>query len=505
MNMKYRVLLLTLLVLGHFGCSDFLEESSMDEVRPSTVDDLMQVMVGEGYPFSNTLDAFQDFLTDDVQCFGAQNESTLEPLVENLRYIFTWSDEMFDDMTGENVNAWRAYYGKIMGCNTVIDCMSEVTGSQAAKDNLRGQALTMRSWYYFMLVNLYGLPYNYGNPEENPGVPLKLTMDIAGEYYTRNSVAEVYAQIEADLLEGIALLEANPLPTSLYKLDALAAKAMLSRVYLFMENWDEALKYADQVLAVKSDLLSLASANADAFTWQSESSFGVYNESVSNEIIWMYSDMDEAGALYPAGGFLYRSAFGVSNDLMGMYEFVNDPDGENYKDLRPFIFYSSAACFLPPGIPTIYQEFGHKGGKQFRESPSKGIRTAELYLNRAESYIRKYMESGDDSYRRLALNDLNEIREHRYDTRNAAYVPVDIQNADELYKFYQDERRRELSFEDHRWFDLRRYGMPSITHNYFVESTNTQEVSLTEGDLRYVLPIPRVVLNRNPSLVQNER
>lgn len=69
--MKYSTLLLVLFMLGFAGCSDFLEESSLDEIRPSSIDDLMQIMVGEVYPLSNTVRSFQDFLTDDVECFGA--------------------------------------------------------------------------------------------------------------------------------------------------------------------------------------------------------------------------------------------------------------------------------------------------------------------------------------------------------------------------------------------------------------------------------------------------
>ena len=59
--MKY--ILVLFLTLGLAGCSDFLEESSQDEVRPTTVDDLMQVMVGEAYPMDNIIDSYLDFLT----------------------------------------------------------------------------------------------------------------------------------------------------------------------------------------------------------------------------------------------------------------------------------------------------------------------------------------------------------------------------------------------------------------------------------------------------------
>lgn len=258
--MKYSTLLLVLFMLGFAGCSDFLEESSLDEIRPSSIDDLMQIMVGEVYPLSNTVRSFQDFLTDDVECFGAQGQELMESPIENLYFLFSWDNEMFNERAGshERVNAWKVYYNKIMGANTVLEYLDEVIGEQASKDNLRGQALTMRGWYYFLLVNLFGLPYNYGDPTENMGVPLKLKMEITGSYYRRNSVAEVYEQIEKDLLDGINLLENNPIVMSEYKINALAAKSILSRVYLYMENWDGVLRYTNEVLAEKSELTALA-------------------------------------------------------------------------------------------------------------------------------------------------------------------------------------------------------------------------------------------------------
>ena len=504
--MKYRKLLLMLFVLSFVGCSDFLEESSQDEVRPSSIDDLMQIMVGEVYPMSNTIRGFQDFLTDDVECFGAQNQEILEAPIENMYWLFSWSNEMFDEGAGvhDKTNVWKVYYNKIMGANTVLEYIDEVKGDQEAKDNLRGQALTMRAWYYFSLVNIFGMPYNYGDPAENPGVPLKLKMEITGGYYKRNTVAEVYEQIEEDLLAGVDLLEKNPMSMSEYKISVLAAKSILSRVYLYMEDWDGALKYANEVLAVKPTLTALASAEDAAFAWQGKSPFGVYNVATSDEVIWIYSNTGEIGSLYSSGGYNYRSGFGVSDDLMDLYEFVNDIDKKNYMDLRPFMYFVSSAYIQPAGA-IYYQLYAFKGGKSSSTIGGKGIRTAELYLNRAEVYVRKYMASGDDSYRQLALADLNELRSHRYDTRNAAYVPKDIRDANELFEFYKDERRRELCFEDHRWFDLRRYGMPSITHTYFISTDNKEEITLVEKDPRYALPIPRVALNRNPLLIQNER
>ena len=148
--MKYSTLLLVLFMLGFAVCSDFLEESSVVEIRPSSIDDLMQIMVGEVYPLSNPVRSFQDFLTDVVECFGAQGQELMESPIENLYFLFSWDNEMFNERAGahERVNAWKVYYNKIMGANTVLEYLDEVIGEQASKDNLRGQALTMRGWIY---------------------------------------------------------------------------------------------------------------------------------------------------------------------------------------------------------------------------------------------------------------------------------------------------------------------------------------------------------------------
>lgn len=495
-------ILFLLLLLGFVSCSDFLEESSQDEVRPSTADDLMQVMVGEGYPMDYFQYAYSDFFTDDVQCNGAGGQETLESSVENIYPLFSWADDMYEKMTDDMYNTWQICYNKIMGCNTVIDYMDRVTGEEKTKNNMRGQALVLRAYYYLLLVNYYGLPYNYGDPTQNLGVPLKLEMAVTDGFMERNTVAEVYEQIVTDLEEGIKLLEENKIDMSLYKISVLAGEAILSRVYLYMEDWDNALKYADMVLQEKPTLTSLASAPEDAMQYQGSNTWAVYNESTSDEIIWMYGGRREFSC-YPGGNGIATAPYSVSDELMDLYEFSAESD--NHLDLRYYMYFKYDAWIdWSIFLPTIYPAYGFKGGKNDKWA-SQGIRTAELYLNRAEAYVHKFMETGEDNYRVLALEDLNKLRENRYDTRNVAYNKVNFTDADELWQFYKDERRRELCFEGHRWFDLRRYGMPELTHEYFIKSDTKQQLILGKEDPRYVLPIPQSALDRNPYLKQNER
>lgn len=109
----------------------------------------------------------------------------------------------------------------------------------------------MRGLYHFYLVNFFGLPYNYGDPTQNLGVPLKTNSGVTtDEYPKRSSVAECYKQIEQDLLEGTRLMSANrdEASTKIKRIDYLVGNALLSRMYLYMENWDKTIDYADSVL-----------------------------------------------------------------------------------------------------------------------------------------------------------------------------------------------------------------------------------------------------------------
>ena len=128
------------------------------------------------------------------------------------------------------------------------------------------------------------------------------------------------------------------------------------------------------------------------------------------------------------------------------------------------------------------------------------MRVAEAYLNRAEANIHLFMKNGKDENRVSALKDLNYLRAHRF---KQPYNDVSITDGQELLDFCLEERRKELAFEEHRWFDLRRCGMPELVHEITFTQGQVQEVRLEEGSNRYVLPIPKKVLDKNPALIQN--
>lgn len=130
----------------------------------------------------------------------------------------------------------------------------------------------------------------------------------------------------------------------------------------------------------------------------------------------------------------------------------------------------------------------------------RAFRVEEAFLNRAEAY------AWTDNLQ-AALDDINYLRRYKfdsdYDENDPAYYVYtldDYPTKESVIQLVRTERRRELCFEFHRWYDLRRYGMPAQTHEY-----SGEVFTLKEKDPRYILQIPQRELDYNNLMQRNAR
>ena len=493
--MKTGIYLLIFIAWLAIGCSDFLNESSSDEIRPSTLTDLEQLLLGDGYEDAYNFYYCTEIFTDNIKSNGAKS-TDMQTAHDKDKWKFIWDENMFTESeSGYDAAFWQGLYEGILGCNLVLDNLDQKDGEHKLRESLRGEALTLRAWYYLHLVNFFGIAYNQGNPDTDLGVPLKLNSTVTGEFFPRNTVREVYSRIEQDLLEGNRLLTEYDYDRDYFRMGHLAAKAILSRLYLYMEEWDKALEYAGAVLAQKADLLDL-----NTLKWQgllaSGSAGCVYLTTSPDEIIW---GRQQTKAFTKGIGI--GTPFSVSNELWSTYEngSYTNYTAKKTHDIRSFMYFSwsqDISALLSGG------ELGCRDGISKAKDDFggyQGIRTAELYLNRAEVYARKYLAEGNESYRQAALADLNELRRHRFN-KAFPYEDADITDGQELLDFCLAERRRELCGEtNHRWCDLRRLGI-TVTH-VLVENGETE---YKKDMSHYCLPIPEKILEYNPLLEQNK-
>ncbi|WP_293742481.1 RagB/SusD family nutrient uptake outer membrane protein [uncultured Pedobacter sp.] len=492
------VLVMTLSV----SCKKFLEEYSQDEMRPGSTADLVSLMNGDAYPNGMSIETF-DVLTDDIQnnplvpLNGAPIATYLSTL-QAATPMFTFNPNMFDQNTtvGGSASVYTKLYAKVKGCNVIIDYLNNVSGTQKEKNAVLGQCLFLRSYYYLKLVTTYAQMYNGPgvNPETALGVPLVLNSQVKDGGLPRNSLKEVYDQIEKDLLQAESLLRSSFTPTTAFRVSADLCNALLSRFYLYKgrnEDMEKVIQYAGATLQNRFILTALSSFVGSN---NSISANGIYNAS-SPEVLWVYSgsysDINTVN-------FDSRSLppFTVSAELSNQYD--KGTGASNYGDLRFQYYFQS---FTTSGGT----KFPYRTGKNTVNATygTKGFRVAELYLNRAEAYARRFLVGGNAADRTAALADLNTLRQSRYDNRNTVYTPVNITDAQALYAFCKEERRRELALEDgHRFIDLKRWGL-GVTHVYTGPDNVTTTFTLPANSPLYALPIPYDAILANTGLIQN--
>ncbi len=457
-NKSYIYALAVLLTFA--SCSGFLNETSQDEVIVKEVNDYSELLLGSGYPSPTEKLYTPLYLLDDDYMLNENAMSDDEDYASALSaYPFhTWQSDMW-----QNANVDQSYYGdmyaktyeRIMGVNAVLDGIDDASGDAESRDLVKAEALALRGYYYYMLVNIFGKPYN--DDKQSLGVPLKLTANLEPNGRPRSTVEEVYSQVLTDMTESANIFAKYPKKRGDFRINLPSVDILMTRAYLQMEDWDNVIKVATNAIENGNPLTNYLIMEAKAKTFSS------YDYS---EVEWLYGN-----------GYSSCSLPGIrpSTELWSMY-------GDD--DTRKKLWFSAYG----KNVNLQKKKLGAK------RSPTNAIRMSEAWLARAEAYAMK----GDLSE---ATADLNHLRENRY----TDYSPVSYINKDDLVKEIRKERRLELCYDEVRWFDLRRYGMPSVRHQYKArKSAAWVTYTLQEKDSLYTLPIPNADMQENSSLDQNE-
>lgn len=518
-NIK-NIFTITLIALALTGCEDFLEPNSQSEFVPKDASSLDQLLLGEAYQRNDKagFNIFLGLLDDDIEATPYQVPTET---YNEQKYLgsFAWQPNMFERMEMANsghTNMYEKYYELILGANAVIDYLPEVIDTKEMKNYVKAQAHALRAFYYFNLVNIFGQPYN-ANPDSLGcalGVPLKLKSGIEKDENAlcRKTVGEVYTQILSDLHLAEELYSSLPANMQFKKKDRVSlpmVQLMLSRTYLYMENWEEAARYAKMVM--ENSLFKLKDLN-DVMTTGLNSNgdtvrtYMYYPVKESTEAIWLYGSVDDmfGWTHYGAGSENPKHKVNNKNVIMHAYfrasqDLLNSYDNFDLRKER----YIVRASFGSEGLnPMAYGKIFVGSNYLPKTSTTDGkfgrcLRLSEAYLNYAEAQANIGGAGLNE-----AINALTTLREHRFSPEDDYEVDVDGQN--ELIEFVKEERRRELCFEGHRWFDLRRWGMPEIKHVWHVSKEKSVVYTLQEKDLMYTVPIPKEAMDENPKLEQNK-
>jgi tetratricopeptide (TPR) repeat protein len=370
--------------------------------------------------------------------------------------------------------AWTRFYATIAYANIVLGHVNTPPMTQTARDIYTGQAKFIRALMYFNLVRMWG------------GVPLvlnEITSEQQAYTYNRESVANVYAQIEKDLTEAAAVLPASYTGTDVGRVTSIAARALLGKVYMFQNKFTQAETILSQVVATAGTPLPY------------DQVFGVGKDN-NREIIFavQYLGGGFAEGNTFASGFVPQPSGSTIINVSGGSNNVGTPDlynafeaGDNRRNTAIGIFTTGSFTYYY-ARKFVYSTVaaGNEGDNDWPV-----LRYADAILLYAEALN----ENGKTTE---ALTQLNLIR-----TRSGLAAKTGLNQTDTRTAI-RSERRVELCFEAERWFDLIRWGImvPVMqAHKIAYPPVNGSIGNVVATLGLYPIPFREISLNKN--LTQN--
>jgi len=489
-NLKY-ILIIVWGVFSFASCDDFLDETPDNRTVLDSPQAMSELLVS-AYPEA-AYQGLAEAMSDNAGDKGA-SQRVAEYIVNEDSYYWRESgSEQYDTP----VFYWNACYAGIAATNHVLDAIEGVDNKDDYSAQ-KGEALAIRAYNHFMLVNLFAKTYNPETAETDLGVPYvdKSETVVYGEY-KRASVKTVYENIEKDLKDALSLVRDDSYTVPKYHFTMSALYAFASRFYLYKGEWDKVIEYSDKALG--------ADAASKLRDWN-----GKYLTYTANELWAQYTKAEEASNMllarqysqWGSGAVVFRYSLSPAKitELFGQ-----EISGEMRFNLAfsDKILYAAGdqnLGFLPKVKPRT-ESHGDNPDIGFSNAVFPLFTAEEVLFNRAEAYVmsnnKDYGSALADidtylSKRSKSYNPANKIDLDKIKDAYAKVAPQDISSfyaidADQKWylSYLLDLRRREFIHEGMRWFDLRRYNI-EVVHDV----VDGASITLPKNDLRRVIQIP---------------
>ena len=400
---------------------------------------------------------------------------------------------------GEITNLWNRYYGTIYNVNNSIERLATSPVDDAVKKTLTGELKFLRAFLYFDLVRYFSNVVLVTNTFKTP--------DEAFELVRTDSEDQVYALIESDLTDAVSSLPAKADQTATLKGRATkgAALAMLGEMYLTVKKYPEAVSTLKQILPMGYSLMpNYADVFSTTLKNNAESIFEIQYQGdndlgENSNFMYVFAPRESSSSIVGFAGQGLGGRNIPTNNMIAAYE-----TGDLRKDVSLKTGYTKDGVFYP--IPYV-NKYNHSHTIPGRTNDNWPIyRYADVLLMLAEA-VNEATGPGTE-----AEGYLNEVRDR------AELDPLNGLGKDAFRTAVLKERRVELAFENHRWFDLKRTMTPSELAT-FMNAHGAEEkahptvarggVAFNNLDYvyeatEYILPIPAAQILINDKLTQND-
>lgn len=448
-----KFIFITLAIIVCCGsCAEFLDLKPDASIKnPETLEDLSALLNNLSRTSMGNYSGLVESGTDDYEI----EPSFYQTRTYYLQSLYKWDVEAQSSNEGVG-HSWTSLYQTVLYANIVLEYLDKISGGdQDFRYRIQGDALFLRSYRFFQLLQTYAPAYLTGDVDSPYGIPLKLTSNV-NVLTDRSSLKTCYLRIIDDLKKATELLPEHI--NSILRPNKAAAYGLLARVCHSIGDYEQALFYAQKCLILKSSLLDYNTVNV-------EQAFPFNPTNV--EIIYHAG----SGAI---SQLLASNRINVTQDLYSKY--TDD-------DLRKKAFFYQKAPgrvgfkgFYTGGVSCYYA----------------GITVSELQLIAAESSIRLgNINEG--------LHLLNSLLKNRY--LKDSFVPKVAAGEFEALSIVLEERRKELPFRGIRWSDLRRLNRDprfskTIMRSYPNQDGLLDSVILPPNDKKYCYQIPQIVIDQ---------
>ena len=474
-----KIFILTSLIYSTSSCSNLLDVRETDflggDVALRTVANNESLLLG----------AYSGFgIEMGIQANGVFSDELKAGDFYNAQTTHEWQFSADDVGIRDNYTAMDPLYRMVDRVNRIFIALPNAVAANPAEEEkkkiIRGEALFLRAFAHFELFRYYCKNYD----------PASLGMvymtEPSLEPKPRELMGPYFEKLIADIVEAKSLLSNTT--TDIYRANRLAVVALHARVALYMRNWKDAITYSTEYITAKP----LATRTEFANIWKDQSNielaFKLARTTATTRIGGIYRGVftkNSAGAFVAPASILWVP----STKLWNSYDPVNDVRFSTYLIDEPIL---QAVTGKPSKIVHKYAGGGYAAVNE-NVNDLKIFRTGEMYLIRAEARAEDNIISGANS----AESDLNELRAARIQS----YTNVSFTSKDVVIQAIMDERFKELAFEGHRFWDLKRRGLP--VQRGAGDAPTTASSTLPANDFRFLLPIPNEERAANPLMEQN--
>lgn len=550
---KYIALSLFSAVFAMSSCSDFLDTEPDQRVDIDNEDKVVKLLVS-AYPTTNYA-LLSEFSSDNIIDNNSPHQEAGPKKSGNTFYynrpsysriddeIFAFEPAKSDNMQDSPAYVWGGLYESIATVNLALQAIDDIKAKNGGvlTDKLkaaRAEALIIRAYSHFILVNLFSQAYKDAEASKNDiGVPyVTKPEDKVHVVYDRGNVADVYEKIQADLEEGLKDISDNNYEMPKYHFNVNAAHAFAARFYLYKRDYDKVIEHADAVLGTDPSILPdklLKLSNFETCVTYTDYVNRWIDPEDNNNLMLLSTNSRYSrhlrGYRYAWNGkaldeTIYHSAF-KSGDYVWWLWYVNP-----YYYSCGGLFYSGSSDygFNPTKVGESFEYTDKVAGIGFAHIVRREFTATALLLDRAEAKLLSTLHRDidgaiadiiayDDSRQSFGAADkvtytaggnlmplTREIIEKHYSnvenpncfanwdfTKNMSGSFVVPQDVVVYMNAVNDLRRFETVLEGTRFFDLKRYG---IEYSHFIGPNNT-EYKLTWNDPRRALEIPQEALS----------